>query len=332
MQRWWILSFMGLLLSCNHSKKIPDVAHLNPSLTIERFDTAFFVMDTAQTTIALQQLNQRYPGFTADFLFNILGSTPDEVKNDVPAFLTTYQSVATDAAKKFGDFSTIAKEVKRGLQFVSYYFPDYRLPKRLITFIGPLNSYGNIITADGLAVGLQLYLGRDYPLYQTEQGQQLYPRYISRRFEPEYIPANCMKNIIDDLYPAQGAGATLIEQMVESGKRAYLLGKLLPETADTILTGYTASQLQSCLDGEQQIWSFFVQNEMLFSTDPALTRDYLGDGPNTPVFGEASPGNIGQFVGLQIVSKWMQKKKETSLDRLMKTPARRLFEEAKYKP
>jgi hypothetical protein len=175
-------------------------------------------------------------------------------------------------------------------------------------------------------------MGGDYPLYLSEAGQQMYPRFISRRFDPAYIPVNCMKNIIDDMYPNNGGGLPLVEQMVESGKRMYVLDQLLPNMPDTLKTGYTAQQLEGSYESEKNIWSFFVQNDLLFKADPNLTRDYMSDGPNTPALGDASPGNIGQFVGMQIVAKWMGKNKNLPLDALMKTPPRQIFDEAKYKP
>ena len=49
-------------------------------------------------------------------------------------------------------------------------------------------------------------------------------------------------------------------------------------------------------------------------------------------FGDASPGFIGQFVGYRIVEAWLQKNKELPLDKVMKTPAKIIFEQAKYKP
>ena len=56
---------------------------------------------------------------------------------------------------------------------------------------------------------------------------------------------------------------------------------------------------------------------------------------NCPILpGDASPkaGVLGQFVGMQIVAKWMGKNKDLLPDALMKTPAKQIFEEAKYKP
>lgn len=134
------------------------------------------------------------------------------------------------------------------------------------------------------------------------------------------------------MYPDKSSGKPLVEQMIESGKRLYLLEKLLPDLPDSIRTGYTAQQLAFCEHNEQQVWGFFVQNDLLFSNDPNTARDYLTDAPNTAALGESSPGNIGQFVGRQIVDKWVDAHEKTSLDTLMKMPAGKLFEEAKYKP
>jgi hypothetical protein len=318
--------------ACTGKKKIPDVSGTNISLTTERFEKDFFAIDTIRTEAALQALHTRYRGFAQDFLFNILGTSPDSAYKDVPAFIRSYRDMYKASVEKFSDFTVIEQEVKKGLQFAHHYFPSYKLPSRLVTFIGPINSYGNIITPDALAIGLQLYMGKDYPVYLSEQGQQLYPGFISRKFEPVYIPVNSMKNIIDDMYPYNSMGQPLIDQMVESGKRLYVLSQLLPETADTLVTGYSAKQLEACYNNEKNIWGFFVQNELLYNGDPAMTRDYLTDGPYTQAFGKESPGNIGQFIGMQIVVKWMEKKNFPSLDVLMKTPPRVLFEESKYKP
>jgi hypothetical protein len=58
----------------------------------------------------------------------------------------------------------------------------------------------------------------------------------------------------------------------------------------------------------------------------------MNDGPKTETLGEASPGFIGQFVGWQIVKRWMSLDNKRTLPQLLKTPAKEIFEEAKYKP
>ena len=81
----------------------------------------------------------------------------------------------------------------------------------------------------------------------------------------------------------------------------------------------------------KNIWSYFIENNLLYETESNLIGVYVNDGPNTPDLGPSSPGFIGQFIGWQIVKKWMEKNKTVSLIELMKKDPKELFEESKYK-
>ncbi|MBA4167161.1 MAG: hypothetical protein H0X41_06415, partial [Chitinophagaceae bacterium] len=228
----------------------------------------------------------------------------------------------------------------RGLKHVKYYFPGYKLPSKLISFVGPMDaffeastgSYGDAIVTGGLATGLQLHLGSDFSMYHSEMGLELYPTYLSRKFAPEYISVNALKNIVDDLFPDESSGKTLIEQMVEKGKRMYLLDKFMPDAADTLKIGYTDKQLKGCYDNEGLIWNYFIRGGLVYNNDPSLIKNYIGDSPNTPEFGEGAPGYIGLFTGWQIVKKYMDKHGSVSLTELMKMDPKKLFEESGYRP
>ena len=326
-----------LVISGCGNKKEPDVSAIKIDLQAQRFEQDFFAMDTLQLDAGLQKLHEKYQGFLQDFLFNILAlpaqpDSTDVVKKEVTSFIRSYKPVEDSAKEIFKNFTRVTTEIEDGLKHVKYYFPQYKIPQKVITFIGPINSYGNIITTDAIAIGLQLYMGENYSLYQSEAGQQLYPLYISKRFAPPYIAAGCIKNIISDMFPESSTGRPMVEQMIDAGKRLYVLDRLLPKTADTIKTGYTTVQLDGSYKNEPFIWSFFLQNDLLFSNDPAITKDYMTDGPKTAVLGESSPGFIGQFVGWQIVKKWMAGNDKISLAELMNTNSKKIFEEAKYKP
>lgn len=329
------LLFWGLFfIACKDHSTDPDTSKLQVKLTTLRYDELVFSIDTNNIPVALTQLNNKYPRFAKDYLQNILGIAPhpDSASKYLKQFIRSYQSLYADAKKLYTDFGTTEKEILTALKRVKYYYPTYTLPASLITFIGPINSFGTIITQDGLAIGLQLFLGKEHPIYQSVEGQQLYPLYISRRFESAYIPVNCMKAIADDLYPQQLGNGSLIENMIEAGKRMYLVNAFLPKTADSLKTGYTQQQMEWCRTYEKNIWSFFVQNDLLFNNDPTLAQDYLSDAPQTAALGSSSPGNIGLFTGWRIVQKWMDKNNKTSLDELMKTNPKKIFDEAKYKP
>lgn len=333
-----------ILFSCNNIDA-PDVSGIKADITVQRFDKDFFAIDTNNILPSLQQLHAKYPSFLADYLQNILGLPPinDTSVTTIAAirkFLSDYKPVKDSVDLIFKNMDPIEQNIVQSLKYVKHYFPKYQLPVKVITFIGPMDAYfegslggyGDVITKDALATGLQLHLGKDFSLYKSEMGQALFPYYISRRFTPEYIPVNCTKNIIDDIFPDQSSGKHLVIQMVEKGKRMYLLDKLMPYSSDTLKTGYTQTQLKGCYNNEGLIWNYFLTNGLLYNNEPGMIKNYIGESPNTPEFGEGAPGNIGIFTGWQIVKKYMDKNQGVSLEALMKTDPKKLFEESKYRP
>ncbi len=80
------------------------------------------------------------------------------------------------------------------------------------------------------------------------------------------------------------------------------------------------------------IWNYLLQNADLFTLDPDLIKNYIGEAPSTNGMPDEAPGNIGQWLGWQIVKKWAAAHPDVSPADLMKIPLRQLFDEAAYKP
>jgi hypothetical protein len=331
-----VLLVIAGLFSCK-DKNIPDVSDIKIDLSVKRFEQDFFAIDTNHVMPSLQQLSARYPLFLGDFLYNIMelpgiSDSSTQEQELLRKFIGDYRPVKDSADQVFRNFSAIEKDVKKGLQFVKHYFPAYKAPTQLITYIGPMEGYSDVITRDALAVGLQLHMGRNYSLYRSNIGQSVFPDYISRRFTPDNIAVNCMKNIINDIAPEKPGSKPLVELMVEKGKRLYVLDKILPYTEDTLKTGYTAAQLKGCYENEGMIWNYFLTNNLLFNIDPVNIKSYMEEAPSTPELGDRSPGAIGIFVGWQIVKKYMLKHSDLSLNELLNTDPKTIFEESKYRP
>ena len=338
-----LISCFTLLFSCT-SHKGPDVSGINVTLTTERFEKDFFALDTSNLSRSLDGLYRKYPGFFGDFS-HILGLPPEKDSSEkamllIKQFIHDYRPVYDSVMKTFPDLKDQEMEIINGLKHVKYYFPGYKLPSKLISFVGPMDaffqastgSYGDAIVTGGLATGLQLHLGSEFSMYHSEMGVELYPTYLSRKFAPEYISVNAIKNIVDDIFPDKSGDKTLIEQMVEKGKRIYLTDRLLPETGDTLKIGYTAKQLKGCYDNEGLIWNYFARNSLVYDNDPSIIKNYIGDSPNTPEFGEGAPGYIGLFIGWQIVKKYMDKHNSVALTEMMNTEPKKIFEESGYRP
>ncbi|QES90535.1 gliding motility lipoprotein GldB [Rhizosphaericola mali] len=324
-----------LLFGCKDKKRnVPDVSNVKASLKVVRFEQDLFAPANENIDQKLGQLDAKYGNFTKDFLYNIVGIPPfpDSVRMHLPTFIHDYQSINDSVQVHFKDLNKTLEPLQLAMKLIHVYFPFYKAPDKLITFVGPFDGYGNVLTSSGMAVGLQMYLGKDFPAYNTEYIQTIYPAYITRRFEPEYLPVNCVKNLIEDMYPNKSQSLPLVQQMIEAGKRMYVLDQLLPYVADTVKIGYTNDQLEGSYKREEAIWNYFTVNNLLYSIELDETREYVNDGPKTNALGEDSPGNIGTFIGWQIVKKWMEKNEKTTLIHLMDTPADQIFKEAKYKP
>ena len=335
--RWlFCLMISVMLFSCEKKNNIPDVSAVKVPLTTERFEQSFFALDTNNIVPHLEKVIAAYPSFGENFMGTILGVDPkwpaDTTALYIKEFLIYNRSVYDTAQKYFKDFSPFQNQIKKGLQFVKYYYPVYKIPTKIITYIGPTDGYGDILDEEVFYVGLHVHLGKDFPLYKTSMVQETYPAYVTARFTPEYISVNCMKNIVGDMYPEKTEDKRLLIQMVEKGKRLYLLQKFLPETEEYKLIGYTAIQMKDCYAHEAAIWDLFTQNNFLQTADNNLIKNYITEGPKTQELGENAPGNIGSFSGWQIVKKFTSKYPDVKLDSLMKMDSEKIYSEAKYKP
>jgi hypothetical protein len=336
-----LFSGLVLLIACNDSKG-PDVSNIKVDIRVERFEKDFFSMDTIGIEKGLHDLEARYPSLYPIFIKNILGLNDSSRDKGAVRFISQNRFIAEAADKEFKNTDEIKKDFGQAFQYVKYYFPDYKIPK-LITIVGPPDALAqtatgeltpNFIGPDFIGLSLQFYLGKDFSLYNDEFFiSNIAPEYRSRRFDKKYLTADAMKLIGDDIYPDRSAGKGLIEQMIEKGKQLWLLGKFLPKAPDSIKTGYTNRQLKWCRENEGLIWNEIITTEKdLYTKNPMTLQNYIGEAPFTQSFGPASPGNIGHWIGWQIVRKFAEKNSSASVADILKTDAKKIFEQAKYKP
>jgi hypothetical protein len=326
-----LYGLIGLALAgCNTASQDPALNEPTPKITAIRFDSAFFAMDSLHFESDLAKLVQEYPQFSEDYFNRILMMPSKKESKKILAFYKAYLPIY-QATIKVQASSKATPEIAEAFKRFHYYFPTYSLPKQLFYFIGPLETYGNVVTKSGLAIGLQLYMGAESSWYYSEQINTIYPTYISRQFAPEYIVVNSVQNMLNDYDPIAINGKQLIEQMIEIGKRQYILSQCLPNASDTLLLGYTGNQLKAIEASQGDIWTFLSSQNRLFSVDPSLTAAILAEAPYNDYFGEDIPGNVGKYIGYTIVKSWMKQqegKLKNDLNRLLKTPSKTIFDQA----
>ena len=337
--RWISFAAIVIFLSCSNKNDVPDVSDIRIDITVQRFDKEFFTLDTTQVQYSLSQIEKKYPAFLSVY-FKFFAPVKEMALQQGISFeraLVEYyrymKPLATEADKKFSSFGNIETELEAKLRFVKHYFPNFKTPA-VLTSVESLNPenpdeiYGTSYFQDTLVVSLQMFLGKDYPAYDPTQ----YPDYIRRRFEPVYIVPNSIRAIVGELYADTSQNSSLIEQMIEKGKQWWLMKKLMPDVADSLITGYTARQTDDINREEGNIWGVITQNENLFSVDVEVLKTYLGEAPFTATLPQGAPGKIGPWLGWQIIKKFEEENSKMTVDQVLKTTAKKIFQEAKYRP
>jgi hypothetical protein len=337
--RWFYLAVIVSLLSCSDKGDAPDVSGIKADITIQRFDRDFFSLDTTQLQTSLTQLQKKYPSFLQTY-FEYFAPVRDMAEQQGISFETALvqyfrfmKPLQQAVAQKFPEVSGVEKDLEAHFRYVKYYFPRFKIPA-VLTSVESLNPenpteiYGTTYYHDSLFISLQMFLGKDYPAYDPTQ----YPDYLRRRFEPAFIVPNSMRAIAGGLYSDSAHGASLIEKMIEKGKQWWLMKKFMPDTEDSLITGYTAQQTKDLKREEGNIWGHINQTEDLFSTYPVTVQTYIGEAPFTQTLPQAAPGNIGPWIGWRIIQKFEEKNSKLSVEQVLRTTALKIFEEAKYKP
>lgn len=333
MLRILLCTIIVLLLACNRGKDKPDVSGIKVDVQIERFEHSFFKIDTNNIRLGLTHLRNTAPRFYPVFMQDILQLNPMDTAtfSILKTIINSYKSLNDSIQDKYENMNWLKEDLDQNFKYVKYYYPNYNLP-RVITFVGTLDAPGIVLTPEYLGIGLHQYAGKNFTGYQLAEVQQMYPAYISRRFDKEYMTVNCMKAIADDLYPDQSAGKPLIEQIIEKGKAWYLLDRFAPDEADSVKTGYTRRQLDWVEENEGNVWANLIKNENIYSIEPPVIQTYLGEAPFTQNMSESSPGNLGQWIGWRIVQEYANKNEELTVQQILQTPARAIFDGAKYRP
>jgi gliding motility-associated lipoprotein GldB len=302
-------------LACDKKSKIEKAVEEIPvDIKVERFDKVFF--ETQPKDLA--KIKKEYPFFFP-------AGNDDSVwieKMQNPLWRELYAEVQ----KKYGDFEPVRKEFNSLFQHIEYYFPKTKTPK-VITIISEMDYNNKAIYADSLViVALELYLGKEHKFYQ-------FPNYIKENFEEKQIMPDVVSSFsLKKISPI--TDKNLISKMVYYGKQLYLKDLLLPDYTDADKIGYTPEQIKWCEENEGYMWRYFIEKEMLYSDDVKLTSRFINTAPFSKFYLEIdneSPGRVGTWIGWQIVRSYM-KNNDVSIEELLKTNAKEIFEKSKYKP
>jgi len=340
------LTTIALLLffaSCwsDKGKNIPDVSNIKVDVEVADFHQKLFSIDTNDIEPGIIQLKEEFPTFFEIYFLQIAGiaknsTVDDNLLDNAKHFLTApYLRHLSDTIKiVHGDFKKYEKDFEKAFQFFKYYFPNRPVP-----IIYPCYStfdYGafNFLTTkneDALGIGLELYLGKDYPYWRVEPGNPAFSNYLTRTWTPEHLVKKSMDAIANDLVPMTD-GDRLLDLMIYNGKKMYIIDQFLPYTPDSIKWEYTTTQTDWVKSNEEQIWRHFLENELLYETRINKIKKLVDQSPSSPGMPPEAPGRTANFMGMRIIQSFMKQKPNFTMEQLIALDAQKIFNQANYKP
>ncbi len=307
----------SLVFSCDDSKAVkPEIEEMRLDISLIRFDSIFAKSQP-------QDLNR----LKSEYSFMFQNSIPDSLWQ-----LKMQDSLQNEIEKEvltnFSDFSKQKSDIKLFFKHLKYYFPEENIPK-IVTLAEYVDYKSKVILNDNLLyISLDNYLGQEHRFYTGLQN------YISTLQDPDQILPDIAeqyaKKYVD--FPGQ---RNFLSQIVYHGKKLYLKSQLLPLEKPHNLIGYSQDDYAWAQNQEYMIWQYFVERDLLYSSETDLRRRFLQPGPFSKFYlkvDNESPPRLGQYIGWQIVKAYAEKHSDKSLIEILRTPEQDLFNQSKYKP
>ncbi len=330
-----VISYAVILfffIGCSTNRLKINISDIRDEVKIVRYEQELFALGQNPGIEQARLLHDRYPEFSDLFSYRIIriGNLTDSAGiRLVGHFLndSTIRDAKNLADKVFRDFGWLRKELVNAFRHYRWYFPEKPLPV-IYTCISGFNE--QVFISDSLiGISLDKYLGPECKYYSMLD----IPRYRQRRMFPEMIPVDVMRLWGSGQFEIDRDAATLLDHMIYEGKLLYFLEAMMPEYADTLLTGFTKKQLSWCSRNEVQMWNYLIENKLLFSTKQMDIVRYINDGPFTNGFPNESPARTGAWIGWQIVRSYMERNPDKQLPELMTDQdARRILNASVYSP
>ena len=341
--KFWIpsLLLLSLLMSACEGetrRDLPDLSGIVVEPVFRHFDRDLFGLDTTRMLEELQTLEANYPDFAPIYFDYILRSrnptvSPEQHADFIRGFVgfPEVRQLYDTCQLVFGDWQPFADRFTEAFRYLTYYFPDLPTPD-VTTFVSEYSMANFIYKEQSLAVGLDFFLGDDYPYQLLNPGNPAFSRYLTRSFNADHLVAKTLQPLVEDL-SGPAPGDKLLDIMVHNGKRLYLLDALLPLTPDSVKLEVSQDQVAWLNENALQMWAFFLEEELLYSADWQKIRKYVDYSPNSPGMPDEAPGRTANWLGWQIVKQYMSRFPETSMQELIGlSDAQELLLKSRYKP
>ena len=315
-----LLCFIFLFQSCKKDNE--NQWKIEEELPVSKVEINDISKDYYDVKLELADFQKKYPWFQ--------GSVSDEAFSKRRASVEE-RKVYLDGLKKV-NVEKLSTDLGVLFSRVKFYFPDFKNPTVFIFSSATQMASEPIIydkKSNFMFIDVSGFLGSKDPFYKGIE------KYLTESMNSENLMPKISESIAYDIVPFNKDHQKFLDQMVYSGKIMTLQDAFLPDVSDNNKMHYTKKQYDWSVANEANIWSFFIENDLLFSADPRLEERFIIPAPfskfYTEIDNESSP-QVGVFIGWEICKKFMNEKPDTTLDQLLKMNATDIFNESAYKP
>ena len=321
-----------LAAGCGENTLEVDLSGIEAPVAVERFDRDLFEIGPDSLEQAVGTLYERYGDFFDVFNVHVIGIGPASARH-YPSYLSMFINDPTNrevydyTSGIFAGMEEINTTLSEGFRHYLYHHPDSTLP-RVVGYVSRFNQ-GLFTVSRFVGVGLDQYLGSDCPYY-SQMGT---PRYLARRKEPDRIPLDVMAAWARQVYIYNDSVDNVLNRMIHRGMMAYFVEAMYPALDDAARMGFTPDQMTWCRNNEEQMWTYLVDEKLLFSTDPMVIRKLIEDAPSTSFFTTESPGRAAVWQGLQIVRAYVKRHPDLTLNQVLSIrDYQTVLRESRYNP
>jgi len=240
------------------------------------------------------------------------------------------QTIYKDTEAQFSDLSEFRRQITPAMSLYMTHFPNEQIPD-FCTLVSGIDfqmpqvfGYENTIF-----ICLDMYLGADYVQY----GKAGMPKYIAARCDKKYMATDCFSKALVYRHLPDKTLVTLLDNMVDAGKRMLFTQTMFPNTPVHDILGYTEEQYKWATSHESAVWHAIIEKNKVYDNADDVIRRMMDEAPFTRDFGNDSPGRLGVFIGFQIVQSYMKAHPGTTLQELMlMTDSQKILKESGYKP
>lgn len=312
-----LISILFFFCACQDSTDIkPEIKAINLNIDLVRFDSIFSNTNP-----------EDFENIKTDYPFMFSNNIPDSLWK-LKMKDTLQNEIEAEVTKSFQDFSEYKASIELFFKHIKYYFPKEQIPK-VVTIAEFVDYKSKVVLNDSLLfISLDNYLGEDHRFYLGFQ------TYISSLQTSHQILPDIALQYAKKLIP-RAKKRDFLSQMIYEGKLLYFKQSMLPKVEDYNIIGYNKDQLNWSKDYEPTIWRYFIERDLLYSTDSDLKRRFLMPGPFSKFYLEIdneTPPRLGQYLGWQIVEAYAKRHSEKSIEEIINTDEQTLFTQSKYKP